>query len=297
MKKSAFTLIELLVVIAIIAILAAILFPVFAQAKASAKAAADLSNVKQGSLAVFEYSTDTDDLLPQQAGANPATGIWGYNYMKYVPWNWSSNPNNPLRQAYSNGYAGNSMYPYIKNYGIYKSVGISTVQDTRFTGEVPVVGINPEDTNYAFNGFLSSYSSTAIANVAMLPLITEANGDLADHGGGMANPSLTCATANQPCTYQSDGGVACVAGNGGSGAMYQTFGGGKASYWVNKEGQNWAFADGHAKFRPVGQTQKPNNSNYLTDPWTGYDNAGHAGYYWSDGCFAYLFRPDYTFGQ
>ena len=48
--RSGFTLIELLVVIAIIAILAAILFPVFAQAKAAAKATASLSNIKQTSL-------------------------------------------------------------------------------------------------------------------------------------------------------------------------------------------------------------------------------------------------------
>lgn len=49
MKKvhSGFTLIELLVVIAIIAILASILFPVFAQAKNSAKKIASASNMKQ----------------------------------------------------------------------------------------------------------------------------------------------------------------------------------------------------------------------------------------------------------
>jgi prepilin-type N-terminal cleavage/methylation domain-containing protein len=62
-RKRAFTLIELLVVIAIIAILAAILFPVFAQAKASAKAAASLSNIKQIALAALMYANDYDDTL------------------------------------------------------------------------------------------------------------------------------------------------------------------------------------------------------------------------------------------
>jgi len=61
-RKNAFTLIELLVVIAIIAILAAILFPVFAQAKAAAKATACLSNMKQISLGMLMYSNDTDDI-------------------------------------------------------------------------------------------------------------------------------------------------------------------------------------------------------------------------------------------
>ena len=47
-----FTLIELLVVIAIIAILAAILFPVFAQARESARQSVCLSNNKQIGLSV-----------------------------------------------------------------------------------------------------------------------------------------------------------------------------------------------------------------------------------------------------
>jgi prepilin-type N-terminal cleavage/methylation domain-containing protein/prepilin-type processing-associated H-X9-DG protein len=61
--KHAFTLIELLVVIAIIAILAAILFPVFAQAKAAAKASVCLSNQKQIGLGEVMYANDYDDTL------------------------------------------------------------------------------------------------------------------------------------------------------------------------------------------------------------------------------------------
>ena len=58
---SAFTLIELLVVIAIIAILAAILFPVFAQARASARKASCISNMKQLALAELMYVQDYDE--------------------------------------------------------------------------------------------------------------------------------------------------------------------------------------------------------------------------------------------
>ncbi len=63
-NRIGFTLIELLVVIAIIAILAAILFPVFAQAKESAKRAACLSNTHQQGLALAMYTTDSDGMMP-----------------------------------------------------------------------------------------------------------------------------------------------------------------------------------------------------------------------------------------
>src|SRR5207247_1092955 len=61
--KRAFTLIELLVVIAIIAILAAILFPVFAQARESARTTSCLSNVKQVNLSWQMYLQDYDETM------------------------------------------------------------------------------------------------------------------------------------------------------------------------------------------------------------------------------------------
>src|SRR5258706_2392006 len=64
-RKRAFTLIELLVVIAIIAILAAILFPVFAQARASARAISCISNTKQSALGVLMYAQDYDEKIPR----------------------------------------------------------------------------------------------------------------------------------------------------------------------------------------------------------------------------------------
>jgi len=96
-SKRGFTLIELLVVIAIIAILAAILFPVFAQAKAAAKATASISNDKQIILAALSYSNDYDDnaVLSQQWNANHSNDsdrnvdagwvtIWTYLVQPYM---------------------------------------------------------------------------------------------------------------------------------------------------------------------------------------------------------------------
>lgn len=72
-RNRGFTLIELLVVIAIIAVLAALLFPVFSQAKASAKAKTCLSNIREIGLACAMYVSDFDGVYPQtrQFSAQP----------------------------------------------------------------------------------------------------------------------------------------------------------------------------------------------------------------------------------
>ncbi len=92
---SAFTLIELLVVIAIIAILAAILFPVFAQARESARLTSCASNIRQITLAFRQYSQDYDENLPPRRITNSVTNLIAGNWKHIV-------------------------YPYTKNYDIYK---------------------------------------------------------------------------------------------------------------------------------------------------------------------------------
>ncbi|MBC8140066.1 MAG: prepilin-type N-terminal cleavage/methylation domain-containing protein [Armatimonadetes bacterium] len=68
---TAFTLIELLVVIAIIAILAAMLFPIFAQARAKARAINSLSNSRNFGLAISMYISDHDEALPLNSHTRP----------------------------------------------------------------------------------------------------------------------------------------------------------------------------------------------------------------------------------
>ncbi|MDX1931891.1 MAG: prepilin-type N-terminal cleavage/methylation domain-containing protein [Capsulimonadales bacterium] len=83
-ERRGFTLIELLVVIAIIAILAAILFPVFAQARAKARQATSVSNLRQLGLALAMYVQDNES-YPFSSSASiqrPRTRwpdhIWSY---------------------------------------------------------------------------------------------------------------------------------------------------------------------------------------------------------------------------
>jgi prepilin-type N-terminal cleavage/methylation domain-containing protein/prepilin-type processing-associated H-X9-DG protein len=97
--KRGFTLIELLVVIAIIAILAAILFPVFAQARESARTTSCLSNMKQIGLALRMYNQDYDEKFPNirlYGGPTSATACCN------------------LCQTWKN-----VVQPYIKNKGVF----------------------------------------------------------------------------------------------------------------------------------------------------------------------------------
>jgi prepilin-type N-terminal cleavage/methylation domain-containing protein/prepilin-type processing-associated H-X9-DG protein len=105
-KARGFTLIELLVVIAIIAILAAILFPVFAQARESARTASCLSNVKQMSLGILMYVQDYDEkFCPARY-----TTMGADRDRPDAPWNVTKNEHIDWAHL---------IYPYVKNVQIF----------------------------------------------------------------------------------------------------------------------------------------------------------------------------------
>ena len=103
MRRSAFTLIELLVVIAIISILAAILFPVFAQAKATAKQTVCIVHIRELGMAMLMYRTDHDDVWPP--GVNTVPYEPGYSNQQF----WIGYDNNNVRGLESASRAANKM--------------------------------------------------------------------------------------------------------------------------------------------------------------------------------------------
>jgi len=286
--RAAFTLIELLVVISVIAILAAILFPVFALAKSAAKRTADLSNIKQMGLAVAMYDNDFDDLNPQQCGKY--NGNWGVGSASFVPANFY--PGYPNFTTFSESYVLNAILPYVRSYQVMQIPGAPTFDV--YTTLPPGSG-TPMAATYTFNGLLTSYPSTAIAAPSQLPLFTELNGFANTPGLGYANPMLYCADVTQGCTYAPETSQGCAPGNGGQAGIWENYA--NAGYWINGTGANWTLADGHARWRTVGGTLLPNNTDWKVDPMTGYNSTGNSYWYWVDSnyCFPYLFRPDFDF--
>jgi prepilin-type N-terminal cleavage/methylation domain-containing protein/prepilin-type processing-associated H-X9-DG protein len=260
--KKAFTLIELLVVIAIIAILAAILFPVFAQAKAAAKGASELSNTKQLALATLIYSGDSDDMLPQSQ--NTWNGDGGQH-----PWIINVQPYTKSFDIFRSPFdvtklVPSAQYSDVSWMGVATSFGANALVKWNGTGNecVGAMTYGPAATWPAVN--CTAKSQTQINKVAETILIAPMYSSDLQKRGHVGNPSAF-AQGNQ-FTIPGDNGsycntVGCWSYNGLTPAGTNPANGtwpyipdgmvsmGRANV------ANFAFADGHSK------SMKPSRTN------------------------------------
>lgn len=295
MRRKAFTLIELLVVIAIIAILAAILFPVFARAKEAARKSQDLFNVKQLAIGQMMYLQANEDRFPLAFGKEKATGLWRWDYDAYTPANWPSGPGGDSGYAaridVSPSHWSNSIYPYIKKWDVYASPTVKQISVMATSAALGTVA--PVDSSYTYNGLLTSYNATHVASVAQLPLIWNGRGKVKVKGASLSNPALVCDQPNVGCVYIPSSPSCDASKNGQTSKTFLLSG----TMWVFTQGANFAFADGHEKWRRLGAQFAPTPTDKRIDPYTDYDSAGFPAGVWSDGCHAWLFRPDYDFSR
>jgi prepilin-type N-terminal cleavage/methylation domain-containing protein len=244
-KRKAFTLIELLVVIAIIAILAAILFPVFAQAKLAAKKTAALSGAKQQGLAVVMYSGDNDDQAPLSIGSNWFNSDGSINpgrgQMPFAGGN-DNDPcgadQDPVNGGCQLGWHdplasvnwAQEIYPYVKSFGLYTS----SVQNASGGDGSYSTYAGAGNSSFVFNGGALNVTYTSCS--APSDLIT-LYGRIQTTREADVQPAVFDWTfgwytvTNQPVTGEGINGVDID--------------------WAGDAfnlGDNYAFADGHAKF-------------------------------------------------
>ncbi len=272
MKKStlrAFTLIELLVVIAIIAILAAILFPVFAQAKESAKKTSGISNLKQNATAITIYTTDYDDHAPHSL-IRASTGNWAWNTLAEVPVDWRLTT--AATHERHSIYWANAVQPYMKNVQLLEiGDGVKVAPSaTPQPGKVPhQVGVN-------YNGLLNTISMTNINQPSSVPMVWYGIGRTNRNGQDIAVPGLRCAGTG-PCVFNASGPADDSNCNGGNTNCSTWFVPAQTtSHRVYGNGTIFAYTDTSAKFRRIGIDGGGTISNNMADPYLVYDAQNRA---------------------
>ena len=285
--RKAFTLIELLVVIAIIAILAAILFPVFAQAKLMAKAAASTSNQKQQALSEIMYAGDNDDFavpttsynnsaFPIFVGAN-STCPWTYNVLPYTKnMTITNDPTGPVFGPVPAGWNYNNSHCVNPDYGYDYCVLAGFYSDG--SGRRPVVSAHDPDSSMLTHRRPTPLCSPASSRLDQRNSSSfgQDNGQFSFWWFGYPGP-LLCLTVDPPNCYTIP--ADCV-DNWGTGSYFYMVGstwlgittvtagrritaGVSARAPVNQNG-TYSFCDGHAKKLSWNHCGIPAGTNWTT---------------------------------
>lgn len=307
MKKSGFTLIELLVVIAIIAILAAILFPVFAQAKESAKKITNLSNIKQLGTASAIYTADYDDLL-MRAMTIRTDGTSRWNTVHPIPFDWKG-PSGDVwttepTKSENAGYWANAMQPYVKNWGLFDGTQFNQIRNSADAVDFANPVKAPASTNFTFNGLLHTLSASEMVSPSKVPVFWQGSfGKSAMLGRANSNPALRC-DAPAPfadCRFSPSALPQTGSTGNGTNTGYAWFwDASNPKVYTYGRGMNYSYGDTSAKhralFSPTGTTAS--STNYYGQPFAQINTDETPQSMW--GCrtsataasYSCFFRPD-----
>ena len=244
-QTNGFTLIELLVVIAIIAILAAILFPVFAQAREKARSTSCLSNAKQIGTGFAMYLQDYDERFMPTVTERQAPASIADTAAARAPYSYRM-----------------TLDPYIKSQQIFKcpsalpwpAPGAGDWYPTDYGAHLNEANIVPASNNHALD-----YSGKGTV-------------DLTDFG---FNETTPLASISFPAQFivVADAGRTINTGSPSRGGLYpfgpkalpnwELLDDGNSSVVIARhtQGANFAYGDGHAKWRKPEQTHKTHNDN------------------------------------